>query len=158
MIVQPAPAQPRVTNQNEAEALIIAALDALETLAPLIEAETLEMKAGRIRKALETSDAKAEAARRYIATIAILKSNAIAIGRFAPQAIELLKRKHLEFSERLAVNAAVLTTARAVSEQIIREVSAEAAGAHNPQGYGARGQAAPAYTARVMPLSISKSL
>ena len=158
MSVQPAPPRPRVTNRTEAEALIVSALDALDALAPLVETETREMQAGRMRQALESAPAKDEAARRYAELVALLKSNVIAIGRFAPDAIELLKRKHQEFSERLQVNAAVLSTARAVSEQIIREVSAESSGAHNPQGYGARGQAASAYQSRVSPLSVSKTL
>ena len=152
------PARPRVTNVQDAEALIITALDALDRLAPLVEAETQELKTGKIRKAMAIAEEKNAAAQAYMAAIALLKSNAIAIGRFAPQAIELLKRKHADFSERLALNAAVLTTARTVSEQIIREVTTEASGAHNPQGYGRSGIATSAFQARVSPIAVSKTL
>ena len=87
-----------------------------------------------------------------------LKTNAIAMGRFRPSGLELLKQRHRAFSDMLALNAAVLTTARTVSESIIRELSSEIGGRTSPQGYGARGHAVGAYTGYGRPLSVSKTL
>ena len=148
----------RITNAADAEALVANTLDALDCLQPLVERETQSLREGRITDALALADAKAEAGKRYTALIDTLKSNAIAMGRFRPSGLALLKQRHRAFSDMLALNAAVLTTARTVSESIIRELSAEIGGSTSPQGYGARGHAIGAYTGYGRALSVSKTL
>jgi hypothetical protein len=156
---QPAPEiRARIINAADAEALVANTLDALDRLQPLVDRETQSLREGRITDALALADAKAEAGKRYTALIDALKSNAIAMGRFRPPGLELLKQRHHAFSDMLALNAAVLTTARTVSESIIRELSAEIGGSTSPQGYGARGHAVGAYTGYGRALSVSKTL
>ncbi len=148
----------RITTAADAQTLVTAALDALDTLEPIVETETRILKAGQIREALTLTEAKTKAAADYLELIETLKGNAIALGRFRPPGLDLLKRRHQGFADSLALNAAVLSTARTVSESLIRELSSEIAGSINPQGYGARGHATSAYTARTQPLAISKTL
>ena len=159
MTAQPAPEiRARITTAADAEALVANTLDALDHLQPLVDRETQNLREGRIADALALGEAKAEAGRHYTALIDTLKTNAIAMGRFRPSGLELLKQRHRAFSDMLALNAAVLTTARTVSESIIRELSAEIGGSTTPQGYGARGHAVSAYTGYGRPLSVSKTL
>ncbi len=148
----------RVTSPSEAQTLVTSALEALDALEPIVETETRTLKAGRVREALSLGEAKSKAAAHYIELIETLKNNAIALGRFRPAGLDLLKRRHQHFSDSLTLNAAVLSTARTVSESLIRELSSEIAGSVNPQGYSARGHATSAYTSRTQPLAVSKNL
>ena len=149
--------RPKITSLEEAERLVQAALDALDALEPIVAEETQQLRTGRIREGLALGAPKSDAARAYLDLIAVLQSNAIALGRFQPASIELLRRRHQSFSQTLALNSAVLRTARTVSESILREVSAEVAGSLNPQGYSPQGRATSSYTRRSAPLSVSRT-
>jgi hypothetical protein len=56
------------------------------------------------------------------------------------------------------MNLTVLATAHAVSESIMRGVSAELARKATPQGYGASGRAAVPGAATMQPLTLSRVL
>jgi hypothetical protein len=146
----------RVITAVEAEALVLAALDALEALEPLIGEETALLRDGRVRNALDLSDVKAEAAGRYQRCLEDLKANAIALGRFAPPSLPLLRRRHETFAELMELNMAVLGTTRTVSESLMRELAATVGHGHQPQGYGAYGQAMGTYRPQATPLAVSK--
>jgi hypothetical protein len=150
--------RPRVTNPADAAALVTAALAALDTLEPIIVAETGHLQEGRVKEALALDAAKADAGRRYTMALEALKANAIALGRFAPDAIALLKRRHQHFSGLLQYNITVLSTVRSVSEGLIRELAAEVGRGRNTAGYTPTGQAASPYAAGSIPLAVSKVL
>jgi hypothetical protein len=150
--------KPRVSTAEEAEWLVTLALEALDALQPIVDEETRQLKEGFVHEALTLGELKGEAASRYLFLIDALKANAITLGRFQPNGLELLKRRHQMFSDTLSLNAAVLSTARSVSESVIREVSSHVAGSINPQGYGARGTATSPYTSKGAPIAVSKTL
>jgi hypothetical protein len=150
--------RPRVTTPEEAEALVNAALDALDMLEPLIAEETALMRDGKLQSALDLSAGKAQVAQRYQRALEDLKANAIALGRFAPPALALLRKRHESFSDLMSLNMAVLGTAKTVSESIIRELAADVGQARSPQGYGAYGQPTAGYKTPVAPLAVSKAL
>jgi hypothetical protein len=150
--------RPRVITAPEAEAVARAALDALDVLDPLVAQETMLLKEGRIRPAMDLAPAKAEAAHRYQRALEDVKANAIALGRFAPPSLKLLRTRHEAFAERMSLNMAVLGTTRTVSESLIRELAANVGSAHSPQGYGAFGQQMGAYRAQATPLAVSRKL
>jgi hypothetical protein len=149
--------QGRVITAAEAEGLIQAALDALEALDPLIAEETSLLKDGRVRQAMELAPAKAEAAQRYQRGLEDIKANAIALGRYAPPSLPLLRRRHEVFAGLMQLNMAVLGTTRTVSESLIRELAATVGHGHQPQGYGAYGQQMGAYRPQAAPLAVSKA-
>lgn len=154
------PGQLRVATAEEAMRLVENALDALDTLEPIIAEETALMRDGQMRHALKLSAEKAGAAAHYTRMLEALKGNAIALGRFAPDGLALLKLRHDGFSELLAYNMAVLTTARSVSEGIIREVSSEVAAQANPVGYRSNGMMEQRAQTRMAsaPLAVSKAV
>jgi hypothetical protein len=154
----PADIRPRVTTPEEAKAVVDAAIDALDALEPVIAEETALLRDGHMKAALDLSERKSPAAQRYQRALEDLKANAIALGRFAPPALALLRQRHESFSELMSLNMAVLGTAKTVSESIIRELAADVGMARSPQGYGALGQAAGGYRTPVAPLAVSKSL
>lgn len=151
----------RVTNQQEALDLANAILDTLSSLAQIIGEETQLMKDGKIAEALEREIRKTELAGLYMRGLETVKANAVALARFAPDEIQRLKVAHLEFGELLQTNQAVLATARAVSETIVRDLAKDAGRTSQPQGYGVSGYGAvaPAQQPRSTgPMVISKSL
>jgi hypothetical protein len=147
----------RVITAGESEALVLAALDALEALEPLIGEETALLQDGRVRQALELSIDKAAAAQRYQRALQDIKANAIALGRYAPPSLPLLRRRHEVFAGTMQLNMAVLGTTRTVSESLIRELAATVGHGHQPQGYGAYGQQMGAYRPQAAPLAVSKA-
>lgn len=129
----------RVTSPEEAQRLVASALEALDALEPLIEEETTRFRAGLVREALALALEKNEAAGRYTRCLEALKSNAIAIGRFQPPDLEALRARHEVFQGKMALNMAVVATARTVSEGLMREL-ADALGQNaTPKVYAARG-------------------
>jgi hypothetical protein len=149
--------RPRVTTPGDAERLVGEALAALEGLGPLVVAETAALGAGDLTAALALGDDKAAAARRYGLAVEAVKANAVAIARFRPPSLDTLRRHHETFAEQLDLNMAVLSTARAVSEGLLRELAADVAQARAPQGYGATGASAGGYRTPSAPLAIRRS-
>jgi hypothetical protein len=134
----PSPALNRPVIRSDAEAVMLtnAALDALEALEPVIERESALLAEGDANAAIALGKEKEGLARAYIQAIEAVKSNAIALRRLRPDAIDLLKERHDSFAGILAHNLQVLTTARSVSESIIREVSVDVARASKLPSYG----------------------
>jgi hypothetical protein len=128
----------RVTTPDEAQRLVLSALDALDALEPLIEEETAHFKAGRVRDALDMALDKNTAASRYTLCLEALKSNAIAIGRFQPPEIENLRVRHDAFQRKMALNMAVVATARTVSEGLMRELADSLGQNASPKVYAPR--------------------
>jgi hypothetical protein len=158
MTMQDQQGRPRVITAPEAELVVNAALDALDALEPIIAQETACLKDGRIRPALDLAQPKTEAAQRYQRALEDVKANAIALGRFAPPSLQLLRVRHEAFAELMELNMAVLGTTRTVSESLIRELAANVGNAHSPQGYGALGQQMGAYRPQATPLAVSRRL
>jgi hypothetical protein len=148
--------RPRILNGLEAEAVARATLDALDRLEPLIQTETEHLRYGRIAEALALGDAKADAARAYQDQLETVKANAIALGRYQPPSLTLLRRRHERFSEIMALNMAVIGTARTVSEGLIRDLATSVGQAGRPQGYGATGKVAAGYRTPAAPLAVSR--
>jgi hypothetical protein len=115
--------RPKVTRPDEAETLVGSALTALDSLEPLIEQETELFRKGRVREALAMAMAKNEAAQSYTRCLEVLKANAIALGRFQPPNLPRLKERHEAFSRLMSLNMAVVSTARTVSEGLIRDLA-----------------------------------
>lgn len=153
--------RPRVSNPVEANELANMVMETLASLAQVIGEETQLMKDGKIAEALDREIRKTELAGQYMRGLETVKANAVALARFAPEQVTRLRGAHLEFSELLQTNQAVLATARAVSETIVRDLAKEAGRVNQPSGYGRSGYGgvAPATPVRhTGPIVVSKSL
>ena len=73
--------------------------------------------------ATDLAQAKSEAARDYVHGLEALKSNAIALARWAPGSVDRLRKAQARLSDALTVNMTVLATARSVSESIVRTLA-----------------------------------
>jgi hypothetical protein len=81
------------------------------------------------------------------------------LSRIVPAAkLEALRLRHDAFRALLQINLTVLATAHAVSEGIVRGVSAEMAQKSAPQTYGASGRANVPKRSAAAPLAVSRML
>ena len=145
----------RVTGRADAEALVAGVLAAMRGLEAALEEETAHVRVGRIRDGLAPEVRKSELAAGYMRALESVKANAVALARFAPDAVEKLKTAHGGFARTVEENRIVLATARAVSEGLVRSLSDEIARASRPASYAPAG---PARGARAEPLVVSRSL
>lgn len=152
--------RPRVGNAIEAEGLIEAVSEALGALSHLVGEETALVKAGRLKDAMEREPRKSELAGIYMKGVEQIKLNAVALARFVPEKVKRLKAAHLAFQELIETNQAVLATARAVSESIVRDLAADANRPMKAAGYGPAATVGAGVFARPNsgPMVISKSL
>jgi hypothetical protein len=144
-----------VTNRPDAETLVASVLATMRDLDAALKEETALVRVGRIRDGLAPEGRKGGLAADYLRGLEAVKANAVALARFAPDAVERLKAAHTGFARTVEENRIVLATARAVSEGLVRSLSDEIARAARPATYAPAG---PARAARAEPLVVSRSL
>jgi len=147
----------RILGRDDAERLIADVLATMGDLEKVLHNETAHVRVGRIRDGLAEEAKKSELASAYMRGLESVKANAIALARFAPEALQKLKAAHGAFGRAVETNQTVLATARAVSESLMKGVAEEMNRLSRPQGYGPAGPQAPRL-ARSEPLVLSKSL
>jgi DNA invertase Pin-like site-specific DNA recombinase len=152
----PSPA-PAIT-AADAEALMGRLMQAMDTLAAMIEQETALVRVGRLREAALIEREKGDFARSYVTDLARLSASGAAVAKVAPEQAQAFRERHAEFQELLRINMTVLATAHAVSEDLIRGVSGELARRAAPQTYGSTGRPAAPSKSTVQPLAVSRSL
>ena len=130
----------------------------MDSLIETVEEETARVRAGRLRDAVELSEAKAELARRYALECERIKAAKDILARSLPDTLDRLRKRHAAFQVLLQTNLTVLATAHAVSEGIVRGVSSELARKQSPSTYGASGRANGPSPKASRPLSISRTL
>jgi hypothetical protein len=154
---QRAPAAPRILGRDDAERLVAGVLAVMADLEKVLANETAHVRVGRIRDGLAEEARKSELATAYMRGLETVKANAIALARFAPEALERLKAAHAGFGRTVETNQTVLATARAVSESLVKSVADEMNRLSRPQGYGPAGPQG-ARPQRSEPLVLSKTL
>jgi hypothetical protein len=147
----------RILGRDDAERLVASVLATMGDLEKVLAAETAHIRVGRIRDGLAEEARKSELASAYMRGLEAVKANAIALARFAPDALDKLKAAHAAFGRAVETNQTVLATARAVSESLMKGVAEEMNRLSRPQGYGPAGPQA-ARPVKSEPLIISKSL
>ena len=153
---QPTPAA-RVVGREDAERLVASVLATMGDLEKVLANETAHVRVGRIRDGLAEEAKKSELATAYMRGLETVKANAIALARFAPEALEKLKAAHAGFGRAVETNQTVLATARAVSESLLKSAAEEMNRLSRPQAYGPAGPQA-ARPAKSEPLVLSKTL
>jgi len=152
-----APASP-VGSAADGEALMKHLMEVMDALLVMIEQETALVRAGKLAEAARLEVAKTELSAQYLADATRIKASQIYLDRVTPQLAAELRRRHDLFRAVLQMNLTVLATAHAVSESIMRGVSAELARKATPQAYGASGRAMAPNKAAMQPLTLSRVL
>ena len=155
---QALPALPPATTPADARKLADGMLDTMNALLAVIERETELVRAGKIREGMALEKQKSELSRRYAGAIGHFKSSQEYMTQSTPELLTALQRHHDIFRAMLQVNLTVLATAHAVSEGIVRGVSAEAQRRTMPQTYTANGQRSAPPRQHTSPIAVSRSL
>lgn len=129
-----------VASKSEADRLLAELSEAMEAMVSLIEAETRLVRASKLREAARLQADKARLAQRYLAAMTALKANAAFLKETVPDRLERLHQRHEAFREKLQTNLATLSTAKAVSEELVRSVAVELAQRDAPEVYRANGR------------------
>jgi hypothetical protein len=151
------PAHP-VASAADGETLIKHLLEVMEALLGTVEEETGLIRAGKLAEAAKLEPAKSELSKMYIADTARIKASQVYLDRVRPAMAKELRQRHDLFRAVLQMNLTVLATAHAVSESIMRGVSAELARKATPQTYDASGSAMAPSAGAMQPLTLSRVL
>ena len=151
-----APASP-IATQEGGETLLSRLTDLMEALLAVVEKETELVRAGRLAESGAHGRAKAELCSLYLAEMARLKANGTFLLKHLPKGIVRLQRQHELFHALLQINLAVLATAHAVAEGIIRGVAGELARTSAPQTYGPSGRSTAPNTRVAQPMAVARS-
>jgi hypothetical protein len=146
----------RIAGRPEAEGLVAGVLSVMDDLERLLDAETGHVRVGRFREGLSQEARKAELSAAYLQGLETVKANAVALARFAPEALSRLKEAHVRFGRCVQENQVVLATARAVSETLVKGIADEMNRHARPQVYAPAGRE-PRRPASSAPLVVSKS-
>jgi hypothetical protein len=154
----PPPAAAPIASTAEAARLLAHLAEVMSALLQVLEEETQLVRAGRIGEVARIEPTKSELARRYVADAVAVRSNALFLARETPREFEELRRRHDQFRAVLQINLAVLATAHAVSEGIIRGAAGELARKAAPQTYGLTGRASTPGPKACPPVAVSRRL
>lgn len=164
---QPSTMQPRcgarpLLAPDEATGLVDDVLDTMQSLEAVLGEETDLIKAGRLAEALVYEPRKAELTSAYMQGLETVKANALTLARVAPDRITALKDAHGRFNKIITTNQAVLATARAVAEGLLRTLSSEIGGQSHGSNYappsGKPGTQHPVAAGRSGSLVLSKKI
>src|SRR5262245_5747197 len=154
-----APPRARRIDSVAEGAQLIAELDAvLDALLKVVEDETAFVREGRVTDASRLEPKKTELASRYYSATERLKGNAEFLRANLAGELDALQRRHEMFRALLQINLAVLATAHAVSEGIIRGVAGEVTRKAAPSTYGASGRSTAPAPSAARPVALSRTL
>jgi hypothetical protein len=142
---------------GDGEQLIRHLTEVMGALLEILEEETAVIRAGRLSEAAKLEPTKADLARLYLSDVERLKNNLGFLRQNLPDSLQSLSRHHDTFYAVLQINLAVLATAHAVSESIIRGVAEELSRKSAPRIYGSSGQSSTA-SSPAAPVVVSRSL
>jgi hypothetical protein len=152
-----APRQVPAAGRDAAVAALIEIGQLMNELCEIVEAETELVRSGRLTAAVEIASRKAELARLFMSCVSRLRAGGPDL-KPMPKLLEQLRRQHEQFRVALQINLTVLTTARAVSEGILRGVSNELARRSTVQTYGASGRPHKPSQRTGPPIALNRSL
>lgn len=152
-----APEQPTIETKDDAEHVLQQIADTVERLHLVVQRETELMRTAKLVEAAGLEEEKRILAGEYQRHIELVRRHAERIAVLAPDSIASLRSRHESFQSDLEINMAILGTARAVAEDIMRTVASRVGQQHQgPATYGANGAASS--KAQATPLSVSRSL
>lgn len=129
--------RPALADAATAESFVAAFAGTMDELARLLDEEAAHLAAGRIRQGLSREERKSQLSAGYLLGLEHAKQNAVALARFAPRTVGRLQAAQVALRDAVHRNQAVVATARAVSEGLVRGVADEVARQSRPRGYGA---------------------
>jgi hypothetical protein len=147
-----------IETDADARATVAYVNELMDGLEAVVEEETALVRGGQLRQATALGPKKAELSGFYFRAAEQLKSKGNLLARTLPQDVGALARRHDLLQAVLKTNLAVLATAHAAWEGIIRRLSGDLARKACPQVYGASGRTIDPDPKRGQPLALSRML
>jgi hypothetical protein len=144
--------------REHGEQLIAHLQHVMQALRAMLEKEIELVRAGRLSEVARMQPGKSELARIYTTDAAVVRANWAFLKREVPAMIARLREWHDAFQALVQVNLAVLATAHAVSEGIIRGVAGELARKAAPSTYGRSGRPNLPQANQAQPMALSRML
>lgn len=101
--------------------------------------ETAALREGAYTEGLADHETKSELVFAYRDALAHLQQHKDALSRFVPVKLEELRKLNTAFQAELQVNLAAVSTAKAVSEQLLTRLADQVQARQRPKTYGASG-------------------
>lgn len=120
----------------EAKALVAGLSATMRDLEAVLAHETHHLSAGRLREGLAGQPRKTELAAAYLRGLETVKANVVALARHAPGGVETLKVAQRQLQAAVTRNQAVIETACALSEGLVRSLAQDVAQQSRPKSYG----------------------
>lgn len=152
------PAPPPFASANEAIAFIEGLRLTIAELTAVLTEESALVRAARMKAAQPLETRKSALSLRYTAELARLKAHAPALRAAAPHVLASLEADNAMLGKALEVNLAVLATAHAVAEGIIRQVASTVQASRAPSAYGANGRTSAPPRRAVAPVAVIRTL
>ena len=141
-------------SRDEAGQMVDRIVETVERLTSVMQRETDLIRAAKLKEAGSLVEDKATLAGLYQRELEAVRAAASVIGRLVPERAEVLRHRLASLQETLSINLAVVGTARAVAEDMMRTVADEVSKRERPSVYGVHGQVA---QVRSAPTSLSVS-
>jgi hypothetical protein len=141
--------------RDEAGQMVDRIVETVERLNSIMQRETELIRAARLKEAGSLVEDKATLAGVYQRELEAVRAAAAVIGRLVPERAEVLRHRLAGLQETMSVNLAVVGTARAVAEDMMRTVADEVSKRERPAVYGMSGHVTPVKTGPAS-LSISR--
>ena len=149
---------PALTHAAEAQTAIRAIRDTIAELTAVVVEESRLVGAAKLREANPLATRKSELSKLYVAGLDLIKANAAVLKRSLPAEMAAMKAENDILQRELELNLAVLATAHAVAEGIVRGVSHAVEKQRTPAVYGANGRATMPAAFGSRPIAVSRSL
>ena len=122
--------------------LCIRAMTALDQLVAIMNEETTLLRAGRLKDASVLAGEKTTLAQDYVGLVRSIQRQTGRLLKEAPNEVRQLRSGHERLATQMAENLRALSTAKAVTENILTDVAQAVGQASQPRTYGAGGQMA----------------
>jgi hypothetical protein len=139
-MIKPTPVPPPVlSDRQSAQGFAEQVHGLLVALTSHLARETEALRRGAYASGVSDPDTKAELVFAYRDALQTLQANAAVLSRFVPVKLDELRRLNASFQAELQINLAAVSTARAVSEQLLNRLADQVTSARRPKTYGANG-------------------
>lgn len=129
-----------INSEGEAGALVDRIVETVDRLNAVMQQETKLIREARLSEASKLVEDKTTLAGLYQRELEAVRAAASVIGRMVPDRAQTLRTRLAGLQETMSVNLAVVGTARAVAEDMMRTVADEVSRRERPTVYGAGGQ------------------
>ncbi len=132
--------QTAINSEGEAGALVDRIVETVDRLNAVMQQETKLIREAKLSEAGKLVEDKTTLAGLYQRELEAVRAAASVIGRLVPDRAQTLRTRLAGLQETMSVNLAVVGTARAVAEDMMRTVADEVTRRDRPSVYGAAGQ------------------